>query len=72
MTDTAKHNHQVVFGRRVNGCPRCAQLDNGAAPVQWRTSARQDDNARCADIRDHFTSAAHRDHCGTSCTYGDA
>lgn len=25
-----KHTHQVVFGRRVEGCPRCAELDAGA------------------------------------------
>ena len=35
---TTKHTHPVVFGRRVADCPRCQELTNGAAPIQWSGS----------------------------------
>lgn len=37
MAAIVKHTHQVVFGRRVEGCPRCAELDAGA---ERRTSPK--------------------------------
>ena len=33
MTDTettTAHNHRPNFGRKVEGCPRCTELDAGA------------------------------------------
>lgn len=29
-----KHNHTLIFGRREAGCPRCAELNEGAAPIR--------------------------------------
>ena len=68
-----KHTHQVVFGRRVVGCPRCAELAAGAEPVQWKGNrAAQDDQRRCAEILAHFSSHKHLSGgCGPVCTFGD-
>jgi hypothetical protein len=41
---TTKHTHPVVFGRQVDGCPRCAELAAGAEPVRWAWAER----TRCA------------------------
>lgn len=66
---TTKHTHQVVFGRKVAGCPRCDELVNGAKPVKWKLS---NDQQRLLDIRAHFNSDYHRSgKCGPVCTYGD-
>jgi len=38
-TKATRHNHQVCFGKREAGCPRCEELSNGAAPrAGWQTS----------------------------------
>jgi hypothetical protein len=67
-----QHNHQVVFGRKVDGCPRCVELAAGAKPVTWAPSRRTLDQQRCAEIRDHFTSYKHLSGgCGPVCTFGD-
>jgi len=29
MQTTTSHNHQVLFGRKVVGCPRCSELSIG-------------------------------------------
>jgi len=39
---TTKHTHRVAWGHRVEGCPRCAELDAGAAPVPGWGDARYD------------------------------
>ena len=49
-----KHTHPVIFGRKVAGCPRCAELLAGAPVVQWRPSHAQEDARRCAEVRAHF------------------
>lgn len=68
---TTKHTHQLVFGRRVSGCARCAELDAGAAPIVWRKRDADDERVR-RDIRAHFDSEAHRSgKCGPVCTFGD-
>jgi hypothetical protein len=30
-----RHTHAVVFGRKVDGCPRCAELAAGRLPRTW-------------------------------------
>jgi len=64
-----KHTHQVVFGRRVEDCPRCIELAAGAAPIQWRGSQRKaQDAAHIAAIRAHDCK---RSGCGPVCTAFD-
>lgn len=63
---TTKHTHPTIFGRREAGCPRCSELDAGAAPIVWRRSQRsQNEAARLADIRAHDCKASR---CGVVCT----
>ncbi|MFJ2635808.1 hypothetical protein ACIO6U_28190 [Streptomyces sp. NPDC087422] len=72
-----KHTHQVVFGRKVDGCPRCQELAAGAEPVRWAPSRREreqaDDTERAAAIRAHFAPGGphSRAACGPVCTFGD-
>lgn len=68
---TTRHTHQVVFGRREAGCPRCDELESGAAPVKW--NMRRDDEARTvAENRAHFQSERHLSGgCGPVCTFGE-
>ena len=69
---TTKHTHQVVFGRKVDGCPRCDELRAGAEPVRWnlsrREQARLDDERRAREIRDHDCRTSR---CSVVCTFGD-
>jgi hypothetical protein len=65
---TTKHTHPVVFGRRVAGCPRCAELDEGAAPVRWAGTDRHMEAARLAEIRAHD---CRRSGCGPVCVAFD-
>lgn len=68
---TTKHTHQVVFGRKVDGCPRCVELDGGAEPVRWNPSRRQqaeiDDLRRAEEIRNHDCQESG---CSVVCTFG--
>ena len=66
-TQTTKHTHQVVFGRKVDSCPRCQELAAGAPPVRWSNSQR-DDERQLAEVRRHNCQASH---CGVVCTFGD-
>jgi hypothetical protein len=69
---TTKHTHPVIFGRRVDGCPRCAELNAGAPVVQWAPSRAKQDAQRCHEIREHFTSHKHLSGgCGPVCTFGE-
>lgn len=69
---TTKHSHPVVFGRRVEGCPRCDELNKGASTVKWRKSQATRDAERTEDIRKHFDSEKHKSgKCGPVCTYGE-
>ena len=66
---TTKHNHVLIFGRRVDDCPRCQELANGAAPIQWsgsRKAAMEAEQIRA--IRNHDCKASH---CGPVCTFGE-
>ena len=56
---TTKHTHPVVFGRKVEGCPRCVELLAGAPVVTWAPSRPQQDARRCREIREHFSSHKH-------------
>lgn len=63
-----------AFGRLTAGCPRCDELSNGAAPVQWAASRRQADDAdRSAAIREHFAPGGRHasGKCGSVCTAFD-
>jgi len=60
MATTTKHTHPMVFGRREAGCPRCAELNNGAAPIRWAIRRREDDaRERSAQIAAHFAQPNH-------------
>jgi hypothetical protein len=66
---TTKHTHDANFGRRVAGCPRCAELSAGAQPVRWRKSR---DAQAVVGVRAHFASERHQSGgCGPVCTYGE-
>jgi hypothetical protein len=67
-TPAAKHNHPVVFGRKVDGCPRCAELLAGAPVIRWAPSRQQQDARRVAEVRAHNCVASN---CGPVCTFGD-
>lgn len=68
-TMTTKHDHAPNFGRHVDGCPRCAELKAGAAPVVWAWNSRQrEEAARLAAIRAHDCKASR---CGPVCTAFD-
>lgn len=63
---TTKHSHPVIFGRRVAGCPRCAELDAGAKPIRWSSYYRaQEVAARLQAIRTHDCV---KSRCGPVCT----
>lgn len=63
-----QHTHQVVFGRKVGGCPRCMELRQGAKPVQWRGRAAQDEARHLAEVRAHDCKTAR---CAVVCTFGE-
>ena len=66
---TTQHTHSVVFGRKVAGCPRCAELAAGAAPVSgWGSATRQFQAVAIAAIRAHDCRLRR---CGPVCTFGD-
>lgn len=69
------HTHQVVFGRRIDGCPRCAELASGQPARRWNTnrgvwttSRIELSAARLAEIRSHDCVTSR---CGPVCTHGD-
>ena len=66
---TTKHTHQMVFGRREAGCPRCAELNAGAQPVEWAATRRaREERETVAEIRSHKCAASG---CGPVCTAFD-
>jgi hypothetical protein len=72
---TIAHTHKANFGRKVDGCPRCAELTAGAKPVQrWtRNDAHRDGYPTVAEIRAHFAPGSPHSQgaCGPVCTFGD-
>lgn len=66
---TTQHTHAVVFGRKMDGCPRCAELLAGAPPIKGWGQLNKEQEAR--------ESLARRNHncrtsgCGVVCTFGD-
>lgn len=69
VNSTTPHNHQVVFGRREAGCPRCAELASGAAPVKgWGQDRKQQERNLAAAIRSHSCQVSK---CGPVCTAFD-
>lgn len=66
---TTPHNHQVVFGKRVDGCPRCEQLARGAAPVKgWGTRKKEQEAEFTRALKAHDCKVSN---CGPVCTFGD-
>lgn len=64
-----KHNHGPNYGRRVQACPRCDELANGAPAVQWFGTRRAAEEARTlAAIRAHDCTLSN---CGPVCTAFD-
>lgn len=65
-----QHTHQVIFGRKVAGCPRCTELTAGAPVRQqaWRQTGRLMQAQRIAAIRAHDCRASK---CGPVCTAFD-
>ena len=65
---TTKHTHDVVFGRKVDFCPRCEELKAGAAPVKWNIDRKRiNDQVLAQEIRNHNCS---KSGCGPICTFG--
>lgn len=49
-----KPDCKMVFGRKDPNCPRCQELLNGAAPIQWRGTWRKEQERRQIEaIRAH-------------------
>lgn len=66
---TTQHTHQVIFGRKVDGCPRCNELKAGAKPVQgWGSFRKAMEAQRIAEIRSHDCK---KSGCGPVCTAFD-
>ena len=66
---TTKHNHQLVFGRREVGCPRCEELKAGAPVVKWASTVHKEQERNLAQaIREHSCVARK---CGPVCTAFD-
>ena len=60
--NNTKHNHQVMFGRKEAGCPRCEELKAGAGPRQsWHAryfaQQRRDELQQLRAIAAHDFSA---------------
>lgn len=73
-----KHKHQVIFGCKVDGCPRCEELKNGApARSGWQKyyfeNKRRQDDIRSKAIEAHFAPGGphSRGLCGPVCTAFD-
>jgi len=66
---TTPHNHAVVFGRKLEGCPRCDELKAGAAPVKgWGAAAREREAQFIKDLKAHDCK---KSGCGPVCTFGE-
>jgi hypothetical protein len=64
-----KHNHAVIFGRKVDGCPRCEELKLGAkVTVGWGALRKQQEACFRRDLRAHDCK---KSNCGPVCTFGD-
>jgi hypothetical protein len=70
-----RHNHQMIFGRRVDGCARCQELADGAPVRSWnrRRFLASYEQQRIREIDSHFAPGGRhaRDACGPVCTFGD-
>ena len=64
-----KHNHAVIFGRRVDGCPRCEELKAGAPAIKSWGWMNHEQTARF--IRDLKAHDCKKSNCGPVCTFGD-
>jgi hypothetical protein len=64
---TTQHTHQVVFGRKVDGCPRCTELRLGMPARRWGNYSTQAKSTVARMDRGHVCTSR----CGAICTYGD-
>ncbi|MCY1438831.1 hypothetical protein D9M71_550450 [compost metagenome] len=63
---TTKHSHTANFGKKVDGCPRCLELSQGAAPTAWNIRSKKAEEAkRLASIKNHDCKTSR---CGVVCT----
>jgi hypothetical protein len=68
-SNTTKHNHQLVFGRREADCPRCAELSAGAPAVKGWGAERKEQERNLRDaIRNHNCAVSK---CSIVCTAFD-
>lgn len=69
---TTKHSHKPNFGKKVLGCPRCAELEAGAKPIHWNRDSNHG-YPTSREIADHFApNGPHaRGTCGPVCAFGD-
>lgn len=68
ISTTTPHNHQVVFGKRVDGCPRCDELKAGAAPVKgWGARKKEQEAEFTRALKAHDCKVSN---CGPVCTFG--
>ena len=66
---TITHNHPANFGRKVNGCPRCEELKNGATPVTgWGAHKKAMEQKQSEAIHRHNCKESN---CGSVCTFGE-
>lgn len=68
---TTQHTHVVIFGRKVDGCPRCEELKNGAAPIQWKTKSAFYRNQERVEANARARHNCKVSGCGPVCTFGD-
>lgn len=68
---TTKHTHDVVFGRKVDGCPRCQELTAGAAPVKWSGDLYRRQEQEAERVRAIRTHNCKERGCGPVCTFGE-
>jgi len=63
------HNHQVVFGKLVDDCPRCDELRDGASVRKgWGHRKQEAERLQLQAIRNHDCKKAG---CLPICTFGD-
>jgi hypothetical protein len=69
-TPATKHTEgcKRAFARLDSGCPRCRELQEGAAPRKGWGRRKRHDAQRVREIRQHSCAAAQ---CGPVCTYGE-
>lgn len=64
-----KHTHAANFGKKVDGCPRCAEINSGTgAPVVKWNIKQSNEARRLAEWKAHDCT---KSRCGVVCTFGE-